>query len=248
MVERVGPGLEERPDLAQHAFRRRAHHRSLEAGRLAVGQEPGDLHVPARGRPPEERNQRRALRGAQRPLERLQHGHVGLALSVLLDALAVQDMEVGTPHRRGAEELFQERGLADAGLARDEDELTLTLAGHPETLVEAAQLGVPSDEPDTGLDRAGGGGRLVPDLSHLPHEPKAAPVDRLDEPWRSARVSQRPAQLDDPLGERVIRDGDVGPDFLAQGLLGDEDAGPPDEAEENIPGLGSEGDLALPLR
>ena len=169
---------------------------------------------------------------------------------MLLDALAVQDVEVGTPHRRGAEELFQERGLADAGLARDEDELTLTLAGHPKTLVEAAQLGVPSDEPDTGLDgagrRAGARASRLSDLSHLPHEPKAAPVDGLDEPWRSARVSQRPAQLDDPLGERVVRDGDVGPDLLAQGLLGDEEAGPLDEAVENIPGLGSEGDLALP--
>ena len=157
MVELGRPGLEERPDLAQHAFRRCAHHRALEAGRLAVGQEPGDLHVPARRHPPEQRNQRRALRGAQHTLERLQHGHVGLALSVLLDALALQDMEVGTPHRRGAEELFQERCLADAGLARDEDELTLTLAGPPKTLVEAAQLGLPSDEPDTGLDGAGRG-------------------------------------------------------------------------------------------
>jgi len=123
---------------------------------------------------------------------------------VLLDALAVQDMEVGTPHRRGAEELFQERRLADAGLARDEDELPLALVGPLKTFVEAAQLGFSADEADTGLHGADHGRerlrirvdrvlrRLVPDRANVRHETEATPMDRLDEAWRPARVSQRP--------------------------------------------------------
>ena len=38
---------------------------------------------------------------------------------------------------RGAEELFRERRLADAGLARDEDELTLSLVGPTEACVRS---------------------------------------------------------------------------------------------------------------
>ncbi len=166
-------------------------------------------------------------------------------------------MKVGILRRRGAEELFQERGLADARLARDEHELTLTPAGPLGTLVEAPQLGLPSDEPDTGLDGAGRGRehmgigidrvprRLAPDLSNLPHEPKAAPVDGLDEPRRTPRVPQGSPQVANRLVERVVRHGRVWPEGVMERLLGDEEARLRHEIVERVPSLGPQGDLAL---
>ena len=64
----------------------------------------------------------------------------------------MEDVGVGATRCRGTEEFLGERRLPDAGLAGDEDELALALAGSSESFVKPAQLGLPPDERDTGLD------------------------------------------------------------------------------------------------
>jgi hypothetical protein len=176
---------------------------------------------------------------------------------VLLDALPVEDVNIGARHGRGAEELFRESCLADAGFARDEDELTLALAGPAKTLMELLQLSLPPDERRTGLDAAGRGGPrldisagrrpfpLAAEIADLGHEPKATPMDSLDESWRSRSVSQSPAQLADRFRERVIGNGGVGPDLAVEGLLGDEETGSVEEIAEHIPRLGPQRNLTF---
>ena len=150
------PGLEERSDLAQHAFRRCAHHR-------ARGSQPARRRTRARE---SARTSRVPSAGiaepAARPPGRSAHARAPPARACRARAVRVAGCTGPAgrgglgPHRRGAEELFQERCLADTGLARDEDELTLTLAGSADTRGGGAAR-LPSDEPDTGLEGAGRG-------------------------------------------------------------------------------------------
>ena len=88
----------------------------------------------------------------EHPFERFQHGHVRFTFPVLLDALPVQDVQIRADSGDGADELLRECGLADAGLARDEDELALPLAGSAVALVEALQFRLAPDEQGPALD------------------------------------------------------------------------------------------------
>ena len=66
-----------------------------------------------------------AVRGATQLLQRLQHGQVGLPVFIVLDTVAASDA-YGPLGLRG-KEVFNQRGLANAGLAREENELSLAL-------------------------------------------------------------------------------------------------------------------------
>ena len=249
--------LEEGADLPEHALGRRRQHGAMEPGRLGLGQEPRDLHVPARRDTPEERDQGGAGRGAEAPLERLQDGHVWLALPVLLDALPAEHPHIGTMQRGGSEELLRERRLADARLTRDEDDLSRPTAGESQTPVKPPEFRLPSHEGGSRLvggdvvrQRRGGGPtarppRVALEPADLGHEAEAPPVDGLDDPRRARVVIQGLAKLADRFGERVVGDDDVGPDLAVEGVLGDEQTGPLDQIAEHVPGFGAEGDFAI---
>src|SRR5262245_30644988 len=106
----------------------------------------------------------------------------------------MQDADTGVTQGRRTEEFLHEPGLADARFARDEDELPGPLGGEPETLVEPCQLRLAADEHRSdhvagrsgGRRRGIGAGRtpgLVPEVADLGNEPKAARVNRFDDPW-----------------------------------------------------------------
>ena len=250
----AGRRLQEGPDFPQHALGRRRHHGGLEALRLAFREEPGDLDVPAGSDALEQSNERLALWRTEETLECFQHRHVGLALSVLLDALSLQDVDVGARPRERAEEFFAECGLADARLTGDEGKLPFAPLGLPETLMELMELGRAAHETMDGSavcrprcrcrrDRAKR--RLGSDLTHLCHEAKAAAVDRLDEARHAPRVSERSPELGDRLRQGVVGHRRLGPDVAVKSFLRDEEPGAFDEVAQDVPGLRPEGDLSL---
>ncbi len=78
---------------------------------------------------------RRPLRLRAQPADRFQHRHVGFRGAELLETLAAGDRE-GPALRRAGDEVLDERRLARAGLARDEDDLSLAFERSAEALGE----------------------------------------------------------------------------------------------------------------
>ena len=97
-----------------------------------------------------------AVRGTPHLPQRLQEGQIRFARAVLLNALAMPE-----PQGRLASELgdkgIHQRGFANAGLARDEPQVALTLEGFGEPLVQGGDFGLPRHQMRCG--RRGGHGR-----------------------------------------------------------------------------------------
>jgi hypothetical protein len=116
-----------------------AGRRHLRPGGAAAGQEPFQLGV---GRPEQLPEGRRAEVALQAP-EGLDDGAEGQAAADV-DAAAGQDPHAGVVRQRA--ELADQPGLADAGLAPDEERLRPSLRGGPQGVLEPGQVAFPADE------------------------------------------------------------------------------------------------------
>ena len=112
-----GELLEQLEQLAQHPVARRAASALVQPLELARLDEPGHLDRPRRRPADEQLDDLAASRAVGQPAERVEQRQVGLALAVALETLAARYQPAGL-----AEERLDQRGLADAGLAGDEDD------------------------------------------------------------------------------------------------------------------------------
>ena len=132
--------------LAQHALGSRAEELATQRPAVVVRRRPRQLGEPERCALPEPADHPVALVAAE-PTQGLQHGLVGLAGTVVLDALSDPDegrAVAGELRREGA----RNGGLADARLAGDEDDLSRPAAGFFELCLEPPQHGLAFHEPD----------------------------------------------------------------------------------------------------
>ena len=100
---------------------------------------------PGRSALGEHRDELLAAGLAAHPVESLEHRHVGLAGTVLLDALAAGDADSFVLRRPG-EKRFDERGLAEAGVTGHEHDAAPAAEHVVEEAVEALELGLASDD------------------------------------------------------------------------------------------------------
>ena len=161
---------------------------------------------------------------------------------------------------REAEKFVDQRRLADAGFAGDEDQLAHTLARPAEMLVELVQLRLTSDEASTlrtgrrcptvdlrrqrrGLVTEIGTGcwRLLTDVGD---EAKSPPVGGFDEARIARIVAENPAQLSDRLRQRVFHNCGVLPDLAVEVRFGHQATGALDQVAEHVPRLRSQRDCS----
>src|SRR5262249_29451668 len=136
--------LERLDDLAQHPLARRAERLALQLLALVGAAERRELHEPRRRVPPQERHDSLAAALAAERSERVEHGEVRFAGTVLLEALPARRPDAARRGRR-REERLDEDGLPDPGRAGDEDDLPLPLARAPEPVGERLERALPAD-------------------------------------------------------------------------------------------------------
>lgn len=184
--------------------------------------------------------ERAALARAAGARERVEDRVVGLARPVVLRRLSPREPQRRL-HGRVREEGAHEGGLADAGLAGDEDHLPRSRAYRIKRRPELGQLALaPDDERPNGRGesrqlRRRRRGRCF-DLG-LADEPVAAAMERLDVARADRLVAQRAPQLLYASGEGGIADHGPAPYHAEKLLLADHAAPFPCEEAEEREGL-----------
>ena len=137
--------LDQLRHLAQHALSRGPEELALQRVSVARVEEPRHLHEPGGRVSAQERDEPIGRAPAAEPGEGVKHREVRLARAVRLDALSLRD-----PHarigRHAVEEGVDDRRLADAGLARQERDLTSAAPRRVEPHLQAIQGALPADE------------------------------------------------------------------------------------------------------
>ena len=141
--------------LAEHALPRRPEDLPLQPITVGCADQRGHLDEPG-GRVALENGDDAVpvVLAAESP-EGLEHGHVGLSRAVEGETLAPRRPDA--PALQPVQEQVDERGLPDTGLARDEDDLSLSAEGPVEAALEAIQLGVAPDRVEGSRPRPGAG-------------------------------------------------------------------------------------------
>ena len=238
-----GDGLERLRDLAQHALAGHAEELVSEGGAVRLGDQPGELGDPARSVAPQQRDDRRGVAAASEPAEGLEDRPVGLARPRSLEALPASHRQAERVRARRQEKIDQGR-LADAGLARDEDEAPTTGEGALERRFQPRHLRGAADEGSSieclgalarrdrkkarGRARGGGGSRggsvgsrLAQDLAD---EAVAAPMDRREKAWLARVVAEGTAHLVHVSLEDALGDVGARPERFEELLLQDQPA------------------------
>jgi hypothetical protein len=210
--------------LARHARSGRRGERTLQLVVLGRRQQPGQLEQPGRGLAAQHVED--GVRLVHELLQRFEQRHVRLACTVGVDALAARH-ERALRGRRG-EEVVDERRLADARLAHDEDHLPLAAGGARGGVREGAEGRVAADERGHALAVVERGG-----VRELADPAIPAAVDRLDEARRARVVVQRVAHLAHRHAQHRVDDVGVGPHRFEERVLRDELIRPRDEVLED---------------
>ena len=182
------------------------------------------------------------------PFQRVEHRHVRLARTVLIDAGPASDPYRRRPvaHLRRIEEGVYQRGFAHTRRSGDEHDLALTQARPGEhadsrpssssrpTKTPVSGCWLPpfdSTSPEPGI------GDLGPEalVSAMKRKPRRCTVSMQRGVF--GVVTQRQAQLADGLGQRVRRHGNVGPHGVQQILAAHQHARAIGQIEQDRPGF-----------
>ncbi len=222
--------------LAQHPLPHGARRRPLERPQLGGADQRRHLRQPRRRVAPEDGNDG-APRFAPQAREGLEQRQVGLARPVVLDAATGGDEQ---PVAGGAgQEGLHRRRLADARLARDEDDLALAAPGAIQARAQLRQRALAAHDV-IGPPEARAHRRRV---RHRRDEPVTPPVDGLDVARAPGVVAQRVPDLLDAGGERRVAHRHAGPDGREEVVLAHERPGPADQGGQHRRRLRRQPDL-----
>ena len=140
-------GFQHVADLAQHSIARGAQDLTLQS-LATVGRQPGGkLDEPGGGLCRQDLDDGVSIVSTAEPGERFQHRVIGFFASVALDTLTQRDSDIRRLGRGLTHERVHHGGLADAGLSRDEDDLSLASRHLPETFAELGERALSAHEP-----------------------------------------------------------------------------------------------------
>jgi hypothetical protein len=100
--------------------------------------------------PPQQRQEVLRTWGTAEPPQRFQHGQIGFASTILLDALPLTEPDL-LCRRHLRHKGVDQGGFANAHLSCQEDHPALSLARLSPPLLELRQLLLPPDQPSRGI-------------------------------------------------------------------------------------------------
>jgi hypothetical protein len=189
-------------------------------------------------------NDRIGLRAAAQSSERLEHRTVGFLASNPFDALTVRDVNRPLARRDLALEFLNQRGLSDAHLPVDKDDLSLATEG---ALPGLAQHLKRAPTPYEGLRRpAECNGALRGDrFNHRSDKPVSALRYGLDEKRLPRAISKSAPHGEDVSLDRLRVDHGVRPHGSEQLLVRDQPPGALDQVFKDREGLGRQQNALL---
>jgi hypothetical protein len=194
------------------------------------------LRKPGRGICRQDPNDRIGLRAATQSSERLKHRTVGFLAPNPFDALTVRDVNRPLACRDLALEFLNQRGLSDAHLPVDKDDLSLATEG---TLPRLAQQPKRVPTPYEGLRRpAECNGALGERFNHRSDKPVSALRYGLDENRLPRAISKSVPHGEDVSLDRLRVDHGVGPHGSEQLLVRHQSPGAFDKVFKDREGLG----------